>query len=60
MNLEKLASVVDTMIIQHDYPGFEPRGLKLGLPEDLQNMSAKTFSNALSHESVYVKLTALR
>lgn len=60
MNLEKLANVVDTMIIQHDYPGFEPRGLKLGLPEELQNMSAKTFSNALGHESVYVKLTALR
>ncbi len=48
------------MIIQHDYPGFEPRGLKLGLPEELQNMSAKIFGNALGHDSVYVKLTALR
>ncbi len=60
MNIEKLASVVETMIIQHDYPGFEPRGLKLGLPEELQNMSAKIFGNALGHDSVYVKLTALR
>lgn len=60
MNLDKLASVVDTMIIQHDYPGFEPRSLKLGLPEELEGMSAKTFASALGHESVYVKLTALR
>lgn len=60
MDIEKLANVVDTMIIQHDYPGFEPRGLKLGLPEELEGMSAKTFGNALGHQSVYVKLTALR
>jgi vesicle coat complex subunit len=60
MDIDKLASVVETMIIQHDYPGFEPRGLKLGLPEELEGMSAKTFGNALGHESVFVKLTALR
>ncbi len=28
VDLDKLADVVDTMIIQHDYPGFEPRGSK--------------------------------
>ncbi|MBX9948647.1 MAG: HEAT repeat domain-containing protein [Candidatus Obscuribacterales bacterium] len=60
MNLEKLAGVVEELIVQLDYPGFEPRSLKLGLPEELQTMSAKTFASALGHESVYVKLAALR
>lgn len=60
MDLDKLAGVVETMIIEHDYPGFEPRSLKLGLPESLENMSAKTFASALGHKSVFVKLAALR
>lgn len=60
MDVDKLANIVDTMILQHDYPGFEPRGLKLGLPEEIEGMSAKTFSNALGHQNVFVKLTALR
>ncbi len=60
MNLEKLAEVVDDMIIQHDYPGFEPRALILGLPEEINKAPAKVFGDALSHESVYVKLAALR
>ncbi len=60
MSLEKLASVVDEMIVQHDYPGFEPRALKLGLPEAIIKSPAKVFAQALGHESVYVKLAALR
>jgi len=59
-DLEKLADIVDEMILQQDYPGFEPRSLKLGLPEVVENMNGRVFSHALGHESVYVKLAALR
>ncbi len=60
MNVEALAEFVDNTILQHDYPGFEPRSFKLGLPESLQKSSSKVFSEALGHQSVYVKLAALR
>lgn len=60
MDLEKLAEVVEDMIVQHDYPGFEPRALKLGLPEACVNAPSKTFGQALGHPSVYVRLAALR
>lgn len=60
MNVDRLADVVEELIVQLDYPGFEPRSLKLGLPEELEGMSAKNFGNALGHKSVYVKLAALR
>jgi vesicle coat complex subunit len=60
MNLEKLVDVVQTMILEHDYPGFEPRALKLGLPDSVNNASAKVFCEALGHPDVYVKLAALR
>lgn len=60
MDLDHFALLVDDMIVQHDYPGFEPRGLNLGLPEDAQRMPAKTYANALGHQSVYVRLAALR
>jgi HEAT repeat protein len=60
LELDRLAEVVDDLIVQLDYPGFEPRGLRLGLPEDVQRMPTKTFANALGHESIYVRLAALR
>jgi HEAT repeat protein len=60
IEVEKLAQVVDDMIVQHDYPGFEPRALKLGLPQEIEGLSAKTFGAALGHESIYVRLAALR
>jgi hypothetical protein len=60
MELERFAEIVDDMIIQHDYPGFEPRALKLGLPEEILRMHTKTFASALGHTNVYVKLAALR
>jgi HEAT repeat protein len=60
MNTEELADVVETMIIQHDYPGFEPRALILGLPQDAVNSPAKVFAQALRHESIFVQLAALR
>lgn len=55
-----LAEFIENMVIQHDYPGFEPRSLKLGLPDEVNNASAKVFFEALGHPSVYVKLAALR
>jgi HEAT repeat protein len=60
LELDRLAEVVDDLIVQLDYPGFEPRGLRLGLPEEIQRMPTKTFAHALGHESVYVRLAALR
>jgi HEAT repeat protein len=60
MDLGQLADTVDTMIIQHNYPGFEPRALKLGLPLAAVNSSPKVFGAALQHKSVYVQLAALR
>lgn len=59
-DVETLAEVVDEMIVQHDYPGFEPRSLKLGLPDTLVKAPARMYAEALGHESVYVKLAALR
>ena len=60
MNLEILAKVVEDMVLQHDYPGFEPRKLKLGLPDAVKEGPAKVFAEALGHENVFVKLAALR
>jgi vesicle coat complex subunit len=60
MDVDKLAEIVDEMIVQHDYPGFEPRALKLGLPESITKAPAKVFSQAFGHENVFVRLAALR
>lgn len=59
-DLESLADFVVNMIIQHDYPGFEPRSFRIGLTEEQMKSSSKLFAEALGHESVYVKLVALR
>lgn len=60
MNIDTLAEFVDNMIVQSDYPGFEPRSLKIGLSQELERAPAKLFGQALKHESIYVRLTALR
>jgi hypothetical protein len=60
MNLEQIAELIENMIVQHDYPGFEPRSLNLGLPKEVLRVPAKTFAHALNHKSVFVKLAALR
>jgi HEAT repeat protein len=59
-DLESLADFVVNMIIQHDYPGFEPRSFRIGLTEEQMKSSSKLFAEALGHESVYVRLAALR
>jgi vesicle coat complex subunit len=58
--IDQLAEFVDNMVVQHDYPGFEPRSLKLGLPDSINKSSPKVFSQALKHPNVYVRLAALR
>ncbi len=60
MNVEMLAEFVETMVLQHDYPGFEPRALKLGLPDPVNKASSRVFLEALQHPNVCVKLAALR
>ncbi len=60
MTLEALAEFVDDMIVQNDYPGFEPRSYKIGLSQELLKGPTKVFGQALGHPSVYVKLVALR
>jgi len=58
--LDSLVDFVTNMIIQHDYPGFEPRSFRIGLPEQLVSANSRLFASALEHESVYVRLVALR
>lgn len=60
MNLDSLVEFVDDMIVQNDYPGFEPRALKIGLPESFNKSGAKIFGQALKHDNIYVRLAALR
>lgn len=60
MELEGFADLVENMVLQHDYPGFEPRSLKLGLPEAVLRLPTRLFVEALGHPNVYVKLAALR
>ncbi len=59
-DLNSLAELVEDMILQLSYPGFDARSLKLGLPEDANRAPAKIFANALQHESVYLRLVGLR
>ncbi|MBS1990721.1 MAG: HEAT repeat domain-containing protein [Cyanobacteria bacterium SZAS LIN-3] len=56
----ELAQFVDDMIIQHDYPGFEPRAFKIGLPEHIVQSPSRLFGDALGNESIYVRIAALR
>jgi hypothetical protein len=60
MNLAQLVDTIETMILQHDYPGFEARALNLGLPEDALKSSPKVFAEALKYDNVFVKLASLR
>jgi len=60
MNLAQLVETIETMILLHDYPGFEVRALKLGLPEEALKSSSKVFGQALHYDNVFVKLASLR
>ncbi|MCA0312409.1 MAG: sister chromatid cohesion protein PDS5 [Candidatus Melainabacteria bacterium] len=58
--LDELAQFVSDLITQNDYPGFEARAFKVGLPDRFFSASSKLFGAALDHESVFVRLVALR
>ncbi len=60
MDLESMAAIVDDMAIQHDYPGYDIRSLKMGLPESITKSPAKLFYAALRHDSTLMRLAALR
>ncbi len=60
MELPELAEIVETMAVQHSYPGFDVRSLRLGLPNAAVKSSARLFVAALKHESPLVRLVALR
>ncbi len=60
MDIEELVEIVETMALQHSYPGYDVRSLKLGLPASAVNAPVKVFVAALSQDSVVVILAALR
>src|SRR5437867_2951675 len=60
MELERLAQIVDDMAVQHEYPGFEIRSLKMGLPAEVVKSPGKLFHAALKHENALVRLAGLR
>jgi hypothetical protein len=60
MNLAELVETIETMIVLHDYPGFEVRGLILGLPEEALKSPAKVFGEALQYDNIFVQLASLR
>src|SRR5687767_7161466 len=60
MDLDQLVDIVETMALQHSYPGFDIRSLQLGLPDAVTKSPARLFVAALKHENPVVKLAALR
>src|SRR5579884_152665 len=60
MDVDKLAAVVEEMAVQHDYPGYELRSLKMGLPQAVVKAPGKVFHAALKHSNPLVRLAALR
>ncbi len=60
MELKDLEDIVDNMILQHNYPGFEPRSLHLALPLAVTEAPAHLYLQALHSQNVYVRLAALR
>ena len=58
--LQDLADFVSDLISQTDYPGFEARAFRVGLPDKFTHASSRLFAEALEHPSVFVKLCALR
>ncbi len=59
-SVQKLAELVEDMILQLSYPGFDERSLKLGLPDSVNKLAPRVYGRALKHESIVVRLAALR
>lgn len=60
MELKDLEEIVDNIILQHDYPGFEPRSLKIALPQAINEAPVRLYRAALNSKNVFVKLVSLR
>ena len=60
MELKELEELVENMILQLSYPGFNARSLNLALPLTATEAPVKLYVQALSSESTNVKLSALR
>jgi HEAT repeat protein len=60
MDVESLASVVEEMALQHEYPGYDVRSLKMGLPAEYLRGGSKLFNAAVKHSNPLVKLAGLR
>jgi HEAT repeat protein len=60
MDVEKLAAIVEEMGLQHAYPGYDVRSLKMGLPQEVIKAPGKIFHAALKHDNPLVRLAALR
>lgn len=60
MKLSELEEIVDNIILQHSYPGFESRSLKLSLPLAISQLPASLYLTALNSHNVFVQLFSLR
>lgn len=60
MEIQELRAIVKDMAIQHAYPGFEVRSLRLGLPAKAVKSQSRLFRLALEDTDPLVKLAALR
>ena len=60
MEIQELKTIINDMAVQHSYPGFDMRSLKLGLPEAITRSPARLFKDALQDNDVLVRLAALR
>ena len=60
MELAQFVEIVEDMALQHAYPGYDVRSLRLGLPAAIVKSPARLFVEALKQDSVLVKLAALR
>src|SRR5436853_4358293 len=60
MELDQLVDIVETMAVQHAYPGYDIRSLRLGLPADAVKSPARLYVSALKHDNPLLRLAALR
>ncbi len=58
--LEHLSEFIIDTITQSDYPGFEAKAFRLGLPIQYHNAPASLFLKALKSDNIYIQLAALR
>jgi HEAT repeat protein len=60
MELKDFEEIVENMILQLSYPGFDSRSLNLALPTAANEAPVKLYLQALNSKSTNVRLSALR